>query len=436
MKKKFHLAWFTNARPHAWMPNGPDQWGGRDVEESEWASGRFLMDMARSLERACFDYIMLEDHVASEPTDNMESRIDPFPMLPMLGSVTTRLGLIATMSTSFWPPYLLARLTASVDHITAGRSGWNVVTTSEDYAARSFGLGDKQPPHDERYERADEMVEYVKQLWDAWEPDAVIADANSGKYVDRRKLREFEFKGKYFQGLGPLNVSRSPQGRPVICQAGGSPRGMDFAAKHADTVLASSGGANDPLVLKDYRDSIRTRAAACGRNPDDVKVLYLVSPILGDTDAQAQENYERRYAMDEARINAFHKYGGAYYNLDFSKYDLDAPFTDLDLKTEGHQSTLDGFLRHAQGGTRTLRQMIVASKPSSLEFVGTPESVADQMEVAMDAIGGDGFLIQYRPLTRRYITEITEGLVPALQRRGLVRTEYKYKHLRENLLEF
>jgi alkanesulfonate monooxygenase SsuD/methylene tetrahydromethanopterin reductase-like flavin-dependent oxidoreductase (luciferase family) len=140
--------------------------------------------------------------------------------------------------------------------------------------------------------------------------------------------------------------------------------------------------------------------------------------------------------MDEARIRAFHKYGGAYFNLDFSKYDLDAPFTDLDLKTEGHQSTLDGFLRHAQGGKKTLREMMVANKPSSLEFVGTPETIAEQMEVAMDEIGGDGFLIQYRPLTRRYITEITEGLVPALQRRGLVRTRYQHQHLRDNLPEF
>jgi len=436
MKKKFHLAWFTNARPHAWMPNGPDQWGGRDVYESEWASGRFLMDMARAMERACFDYIMLEDHVASEPSDSMESRIDPFPVLPLLGSVTSHLGLIATMSTSFWPPYLLARLTASVDHLTGGRCGWNVVTTSENYAAQSFGLGDKQPPHDERYDRADEMVEFVKKLWGAWEPDAVIADAATGKYVDRSKVHDFDHKGKYFQGKGPLNVSRSPQGQPVICQAGGSPRGMDFAAKHADTVLASSGGANDTSVLKEYRDGIRSLAAKHCRNPNDVKVMYLVSPILGDTEAQAQENYERRYAMDEARIQAFHKHGGAYFNLDFSKYDLDKPFTDLDLKTEGHQSTLDGFLRHAQGGKRTLREMIVSYKPSSLEFVGTPESVAEQMEAAMAEIGGDGYLIQFRPLTRRYITEITEGLVPALQRRGVVRTHYKHSLLRDNLLEF
>ena len=435
--KMFHLAWFTNARPHGWIPGGgADPWAGSDVEQRSWASGEFLMDMCRAMERACFDYIMLEDHVATPATEHMEARLDPLPLLPLLGHVTSRLGVVATLSTSFWPPYLLARMTATVDQLTNGRSGWNVVTTSEDYAAQAFGLGDKQPPHDERYVRAEEFVELVKKLWDGWDEGSVIMDRSTGRYVDRAKVHDFDFEGKYFKGKGPLNVARSPQGRPVICQAGGSPTGREFSAKHADTVLLSSDGANSIQVLKDFRDDLRARAAANGRNPDDIKVLYMVTPVVADTDEQAEAIFTKRFTLTEAKVQSFVKGIGSYFSIDFTKYDLDKPLPIEEMRTEGHQTTLENFLRHADGGRRTFREMIARFRPTSLDLVGSLETVADKMEAAMAEIGGDGFLIQSRPLTRRYITEITEGLVPVLQRRGLTRSSYKHNYLREHLLEF
>jgi alkanesulfonate monooxygenase SsuD/methylene tetrahydromethanopterin reductase-like flavin-dependent oxidoreductase (luciferase family) len=264
----------------------------------------------------------------------------------------------------------------------------------------------------------------------------VIVDRSTGRYVDRAKVHDFDFEGKYFKGKGPLNVARSPQGRPVICQAGGSPTGREFSAKHADTVLLSSDGANSVQVLKDFRDDLRARAAANGRNPDDIKVLYMVTPVVADTDEQAEAIVTKRFTLTEAKVQSFVKGIGSYFSIDFTKYDLDKPLPIEEMRTEGHQTTLENFLRHADGGRRTFREMIARFRPTSLDLVGSLETVADKMEAAMAEIGGDGFLIQSRPLTRRYITEITEGLVPVLQRRGLTRSSYKHNYLREHLLEF
>ena len=216
----FHLAWFTNPRAHGWTANGADRWAGNDILPERWQTLDFLKDMSRQLEGAGFDFIMIEDHVVlTNDKQNLEPRIDPMVVMSVLSQVTERLGIIGTFSSSFYPPFLLARQINSIDHVSRGRAGWNVVTSSEDWAARAFGR-DKQPPHDERYAIADEMLDLVKQLWEAWEPDPWEMSADTGRYVDPTKFREFEFNGKYHKSLGPLNVSRSPQGRPAICQAG------------------------------------------------------------------------------------------------------------------------------------------------------------------------------------------------------------------------
>ncbi|MCU1513683.1 MAG: dibenzothiophene desulfurization enzyme [Microbacteriaceae bacterium] len=431
--KRFHLAWFCNALPHGWMNGKAAPWSGNDI--LDWQDGSFLIDMARNLDRAGFDYIMIEDHVAFDQMAGYTARLDPIAVMPLMAQATKNLGIVGTLSTSFYHPYGLARLMQSLDHVSHGRIGWNVVTTSEHEAALAFG-GIEQPKHDERYEIADEFLDVTRQLWDSWEPGAVVANEETGMYVDREKVGIVEHEGKWYKTTGALNVPPGPQGRPLISQAGSSDRGRDFGAKWADTILLSTGGQNSPTVMKEIRDDIRRRLALIGRDPDSVKILFLVTPMLGDTVEAAWDRHNARYYVSDEdaalRLPGLSHMSGGH---DFSQYDLDAVFKPIEIHHEGHQGTFGNFLALADG-ERTLRKMIQDSRVTSLDLIGTPEVVADKMEEAMEIVGGDGFLIQSRPLTRRFIAEITDGLVPELQRRGLVRKEYEFDTLRENLLAF
>lgn len=432
----FHLAWFTNPRAHGWTANGADRWAGNDILPERWQTLSFLKDMARQLEGACFDFIMIEDHVVlTNDKQNLEPRIDPMIVMPVLAEATRKLGIIGTFSSSFYPPFLLARQINSLDHISGGRAGWNVVTSSEDWAAQAFGR-DKQPPHDERYAIADEMLDLVKQLWDAWEPDPWEMSAETGRYVDPTKFREFKFDGKYHQSLGPLNVTRSPQDRPAICQAGSSPAGRDFAAKHADVILCSTFGQNSVQALKDFRDDVRARVAKHGRDPDEVKVMYLISPVLGDTEEAAQQRYEEVVGMTPTILAQRLGRLTLHTDMDWTKFDLDAPFPDIDPArvTQGFQGMIASLKAFSKG--KSLRETLAEQETTSLKLIGTPEQVADQMQAAIEEIGGDGFLMHARPLTRRYLAEILDGLVPILQRRGLVRQEYTTSTLRGHLKAF
>jgi long-chain alkane monooxygenase len=433
--KKFHLGWFMNFVADEW--NGPFAYGG-----SPW-SGKFYVEMAQALERACFDYIMIEDtlmlsdsyggtseaylkHAVSAP------KHDPAPLAAIISAATQRLGVVATLSTTFYPPFLLARLCATIDGISEGRFGWNIVTSGEDNAARNFGL-EKLPEHDHRYDIAEEYLEVVDELFDAWEPGAVLVDRDSGTYADWTKVSPIDHEGKFFKVRGPLNTVPSPQGRPAYFQAGGSPKGREFAARHADSILA---GANGVEGMKAFRDDIRARAAANGRDPDDIKVSFLVTPILAEVESEAYAKRDR-IINDPNFIEQRLVTLSGVTDIDFSLFDLDERLPD-DLVTNGETASLEKFMQRGSG--KTLRQLVIesGSGSSSLELVGTPESVAAKMGAAIDEIGGDGFLISAPGLKvgRRYLVEITDGLVPALQRMGLARTAYEGTHLRDVLKEF
>lgn len=442
---KFHLAWFTNARPHGWGANGPIPWSGNDSSPAIWESGQFLVDLSRSLERAGFDYLMLEDHTVladrykgSTEVDLKHAirgpRLDPLPVITHLAAHTSRLGLVGTLATSFYTPFLLARLLATADHLSRGRTGWNIVTGGENEAAQAFGIGEALPPHDERYDRADEFLDVACQLWDAWAPGAVLADPETGIYADHTKVRSFDHRGEYYRSRGPLNVSRSPQGRPVFCQAGSSPRGRAFGAKHGDTIIAATSGPDPVAAMKTFRDDIRARAAAAGRNPDHCKVLFPVKPVLADSDDDARRIAERLPEVNQNSIDRALAGLSADNNIDFSQFDLDQPLPEI--QTEGHRGTLAKF----SGGGRTLREMAAARIQSrsteSLQLVGSPATVARRMAEVIEEVGGDGFLIHAFPLTRRYVAEILDGLVAALQRKKLVRTAYEHERFRDNLLSF
>ena len=354
---------------------------------------------------------------------------DPVPLATMVAAMTSHIGVVPTMSTLAWPPFMLARVSATIDHIAGGRFGWNIVTSGEDLAAQNFGM-DKLPPREVRYAMADEYMDLVNRLFDCWEPDAVMKDRARGVYADHTKVHPVYFKGEFFRCRGPLNTAPSPQGRPTYVQAGGSPRGRDFAAKHADAIIATANGISG---MRKFREDIRARAAKIGRNPDNIKVMYLVYPFLGETREEAFEQ-RRRLVSNPAYIEAAIAGIGQITDIDFSQFDLDKPLPKL--TTNGESGALDKFQQWGSG--KTLRQLAAERYDNGLNLIGTPGDVSARMGEAIDEIGGDGFLIStpLQRISRRYINEVCEGLIPALQRRGRVRETYTQPTLRQTLREF
>jgi FMN-dependent oxidoreductase (nitrilotriacetate monooxygenase family) len=428
----FHLGWFlgNSYGVHGW--NQP--WGGTDAQD--WTQPDLHIELAKALERACFDYLLLEDSlfVPDNYGSSMEFYLrralrapknDPLPLVPLIAQATSHLGLVPTISTSFYPPYLLARLIATLDLMSKGRVGCNFVTSTAERAAQNFGL-DAHLEHDLRYEMAGEFVDLVIQLWESWDADAIVMDREAGMFVDPAKVRSINFKGRFFASRGPLNTARPPQGRPVLVQAGGSPQGQQFAAKHMDSVIAAVSTVGE---MKAFRADLRKRVAAAGRDPDSCKLFFVISPTLGETNAEALERSQRRQAHRESFPELALAQMGSLTDIDFSTFDIDAPLGEL--TTNGQQGTLKRFL--AQG--KTLREIAHNYRYGFEDLVGTADHVAGAMAEVMQEVGGDGFMFTGL-VTRRYVAEITDGLVPALQRRGLVRTAYEHKHFRDNLMAF
>lgn len=428
-----HLGWFVGRgfSVHGWRQD----WWGEDFRN--WASADVYLDLARALDRACFDYVMIEDgslipnaygasmdaylrHAVSAP------KADPMPLVPLMAQATRGLGVIATMTTAFYPPHLGARLAATNDHITGGRAGINLVTAHNDRAAQNFGL-DRHYEHDTRYAMADEWIEVVDKLWRSWEPDAIVADAEVGIYADASKVHEIDHEGTFYRCRGPLNLPPGPQGRPVVCQAGGSPTGRSFAAKHADTVIAL---VRTIAQARAYKADIQDKLAENGRGQNSCKVMFCVSVTLGETVNEARERKARRAlacaANIEPRLASLSFFGAR----DLSKLPLDEPFRPEE--TNASRTMVEAYT--ARG--RTLREIAADPDVNGIPFVGTPDSVAAEMEEAMQEIGGDGLLFT-EALSRRALAEITDGLIPALQRRGATRKSYSNgSTLRETLMEF
>jgi FMN-dependent oxidoreductase (nitrilotriacetate monooxygenase family) len=439
----FHLGWFMNGyRVHGWR----DTWIGTTAGKAMLPD--FYIDFARQLERACFDYFIIED--SSFVPDAWQGKhdfyvenayaipkYDPSVLASILTQNTSKLGIVATLAITEYPPYLLARLISTMDHVSQGRAGWNMVTASSDRAAQNYGH-DAQPEHDIRYDMASEFTDLVWALWDSWEPGSVLVDQVNGIFADPSKVHNVDFEGKYYKSRGPINTARSPQGRSVIVQAGGSPAGRQYAATYADSVIAS---ASTIEGMKEYRDDVRARMIAQGRKPDDCKVLFLVSPILGETETEALDKKARRLA--EAAAHPEVRLAGMGYsnNIDFSTYDLDVPIGELAaaglMITNGHQSSLDAIVQaHSEKTLRQFASSSVGGGGNRIELLGTPDVVAAKLDEIMQEVGGDGFLFSLDVLTRKSIAEMTEGLVPALQRRGLTRRSYTYDQFRDNLLEY
>jgi FMN-dependent oxidoreductase (nitrilotriacetate monooxygenase family) len=291
----FHLAWFLQGSSiQAW--GAP--WTGNISEE--WMSADMFVDLARAIERAGFDYLLIEDsiYVGQNWQDSRDiflkngmsiPRQEPTVVATLMAQATKHLGIVPTLSTFAYHPYLVARIVGTLDQVSAGRGGWNMVTGSSDFSAQNFGM-DALPPHDTRYEMAHEFVEIVTRLWDSWEPGAIVADRKTGVLIDPAKVHTIDYRGKYYASRGPLNSGPAPQGRPVIAQAGGSGPGRAIAAKYADTIVAHPKGVE---AMKEYRNDVRQQMIGLGRDPDGCKILFLIAPIVAASQEEAQIRADR-----------------------------------------------------------------------------------------------------------------------------------------------
>lgn len=428
----FHLVWFT--------AHGPRNWDLPDFANYDWRRPELYMEMASVLEnRGGFDAVIFADGSAIQ--DQYQGKIDtyvkyglegiwhdPVPMLAAMSRATSRLGLVGTLSTSLYPPYLLARLMSTMDHLTGGRAGWNIVTSTGPSVARNYGMDDL-PAHDERYERADEYVELVESLWDSWEDGAVVADRETGRFADPAKVRTPDYAGRWYRARGPLTAPRSPQGKPVIMQAGGSDRGRRFAATHAEIIITHR---NSVPAMKEFRDDMRARIAAAGRDPDAVKIFFTVRPFVGETAAEAKAARARILAKPTINVEVGLANFSSRAGYDFSRLPLDEPIP-ADLPIHGSQSMLPQY--YGTGATPTLREVALSEAMKETFVVeGSPADVADEMTAVMAEVGGDGFAIR-ETLLPSFVIPFTDRVVPLLRRRGAVRREYHHSTFRANLLD-
>ncbi len=357
------------------------------------------------------------------------ANFEPLMLIAALAAVTERIGLVCTASTSYNEPYHIARKFASLDHLSGGRAGWNVVTSGEDSEARNFGR-ELHYGHAERYQRAREFVGVVKGLWDSWDDDAFIRDTASGVFFDPEGMHTLDHHGKYFSVRGPLNVPRPPQGHPVIVQAGASEDGRAFAAEHAEIIFT-----NHILVdnARKYYAEVKARVAGFGRAPDHVKIMPGVSATIGATEAEAKAKHEKLQALVHPVV-AREMLSTALGRIDLSGYDFDGPLPDLPMRENAGRSTRENLIDLARRENLTIRQLAMRATDARGKsvVVGTPAQVADHLEEWFTTGAADGFNVM-PPYLPGAFDDFVNLVVPELQRRGLFRTEYEGKTFRENL---
>lgn len=395
----------------------------------------FHVQLAREAERGLFDAYFLADGLAIAFGGGIEggnakvAGFEPVTLFSAIAPQTTHLGFIATASTTYEEPFNTARKFASLDLISQGRAGWNVVTTATEAAAHNFNL-EQQHPHASRYRRAAEHVDVVKKLWDSFEDDAFIRDKDSGEFFDTAKVHFTDHDGENFRVRGPLNVSRSPQGHPVIVQAGQSEDGRGLAAATAEVIFTAHQRLETAQEF--YRD-IKARARGLGRDPSHVLVMPGVSPFVGRTEAEAREKYDRLTALilEEDGLALIKGLTGG--TLDLSGADLDGPLPPLD-PTEGMKSRQVLIRQIADDNNFTIRQLYqwIASARGHFTIVGSAEQVADTLQDWFENEAADGFNI-LPPWLPTGLTDFVDLVIPELQRRGLFRTEYEGRTLRQNL---
>ena len=393
-----------------------------------------LTRFAQTLERGKFDAFFMADHLAvlNMPMAALKrsatvSSFDPFILLPALAVLTSRLGLIATASTTYNEPYHVARKFASLDHISGGRAGWNLVTSANPHEALNFGFEDHLE-HDARYRRGREFFDVVTGLWDSWAEDAFIRNVETGEYFDPSRMHVLNHKGPHFSVRGPLNIARPIQGWPVIVQAGASDAGRQIAAETAEVIF---GGGNTLAGSRAFYADVKSRMARIGRDPDHLKVLPGAFVVVGDSLEEAQEKKQRLDSLvhpDSGIASLSVRLGH-----DVSGFDLDGPLPEIP-ESNASQSGRQRLIDMAREKNMTVRQLAqyVGGSYGTLEMLGTPAMIADQMEEWLRNDACDGFNVMF-PFLPAGLDDFVERVVPELQRRGLFREDYEGVTLRENL---
>lgn len=404
-------------------------WRHPEVPTDASVNFEFYKQQAQTAEAGKFDLVFIADglYINEKSIPHFLNRFEPITILSALAAVTKNIGLVGTLSTSYSEPFTVSRQFGSLDHISGGRAGWNVVTSPLEGSAKNFGKPE-HPTHDERYQIAEEYLEVARGLWDSWEDDAFVRDKESGVFFDPSKLHTLNHVGKHFSVQGPLNIARSKQGHPVIFQAGSSESGRKLAASSADAVF--TGHENIEEAKAFYKD-VKDRAVALGRSRDDIAILPGIGPIVGETEEDAERKY-LEYANLVTIDKALEYLGRFFDHHDFSQYPLDAPFPELgDLGKNSFRSGTDKIKQNAREQGLTLRQVAIRAATPRGEFIGTPAKIADLIERWHAEEAADGFIVYAS--TPDALRDFVTSVVPILQERGIYRTEYESDTLRGNL---
>ncbi|MEK4528296.1 LLM class flavin-dependent oxidoreductase [Paenibacillus sp. FSL H8-0104] len=404
-------------------------WRHPDIPINASVSLEFYKKQVRIAEKGKFDLLFIADGLFINEKSNPHflNRFEPLTLLSALAGATSHIGLVATLSTSYSEPFTVARQFASLDKLSGGRAGWNVVTSPLEGSALNFGKGE-HPNHALRYEIAEEHLNVVKGLWDSWEDDAFVGDKEQGVFFDPAKLHTLNHKGAHFSVQGPLNVGRSKQGHPVIFQAGSSESGKDLAARSADAVYT---GHETLEEAKEFYHDVKARAVAYGRKAEDILIFPGIGPIVGRTTEEAEQKYQE--IAELVSIDQALNYLGRYFDhYDFSQHALDEPFPEIgEIGSNSFRSTTDKIKQQAREQGLTLRQVALLASTPRTSFIGTPDQIADQIQEWFEGEAADGFNV--RTVVPNGLEDFVELVVPVLQERGLFRTEYEHETLRENL---
>jgi FMN-dependent oxidoreductase (nitrilotriacetate monooxygenase family) len=429
MKRQLHLNLFIHSRGHheaSWRHPAASPLALTDI--------RYYQDLAQRAEAALFDSIFLADQLAlgEDVAQAARSWLEPITVLAAMAVATRQIGLIATCSTTYTEPFNLARQFGSLDHISNGRVGWNIVTSWLATAAGNFGDA-AQVSHAERYERGEEFMAVVKALWDSWAEDAVIDDRPGGHYAQADRIRPINHKGKHYQVAGPLNLPRCPQGRPVFVQAGSSDTGRRFAARHAEAVFTAH---MEKATAQAFYADLKALAAAEGRQPDKLIILPGLSPMIASSEAEAQRLARELNELSDPEVGR-KRLSGRFGGHDFSHLPLDRPLTPADFpepsSVEAARSRTEVILSLVRREKPTLRQLLASLAGARGHFTaaGTPEQIADLIEDWFTGGAADGFNIM-PPVLPAMLDVFSAEVIPLLQRRGLFRRAYGGKTLREH----
>ncbi|MEY8600241.1 LLM class flavin-dependent oxidoreductase [Staphylococcus shinii] len=416
------------------MLNGPGShmhaWKSNEVPSDASTNFDYQLDIAKRAEQAGFSFVFVADglYIHEKSIPHFLDRHEPLTLLAALAPITKKIGLVGTISTSYSEPFTVARQLATIDNISHGRAGWNVVTSPLEGSADNYSKGD-HPEHDTRYDIAEEHIQVVQGLWDSYEDDAFKFDAEKGEYLDKNKMHTLNYKGQYFQVKGPLNASRSEQGQPVIFQAGASPKGQDYAAKYADAVFTL--GESKESAQRNY-ESIKAQAKAYNRNPDEVRVYPILAPVIANTKNEVEARFENIKTL--ANIDEALDYLGRYYDHhDFSQYDLDAPFPDLgEIGQNSFRATADAIAIRAKRNQLTLREVALEETVRRSPFMGTYEEVADLIIEWVEDGAADGFIFGPHIYGAVY-DEFLENVLPILEEKGYYDKSFHGETLRDHL---